>query len=106
MTEPKVDFKPEWNEDRERYFAKHPHSMSELFTCPKCGGGEFREYAYNETLQHGVRIKGTAERFEPDYEEADTIELLDNFKLLSYECETCNAELIVEEGKLKLREVK
>ena len=79
--------------------------VSNFFKCPKCGGTDFKEYAYNETLQHGVKIVDLSDGgFDPDYDRADAVEFLDNFKILGYGCETCEADFIVEDGKIKLNE--
>jgi len=66
--------------------------------CPHCGGEEFIEFAKCDTLQKGVRIGEKDGAVEMSYDDAGTVDLLDDFEVTGYTCGACGAELPPEFG--------
>lgn len=70
----------------------------EYLACPKCGCTEFTEYAKQFTSQAHVKIDKKTRK--PDYDGADMWEASDDFEVINYECEQCEANFTLILGKL------
>ncbi len=61
--------------------------------CPKCGNEYFTEQTLSYTYQKGIRITKDGE---PDYDDADGLEISDVEELIGYFCTRCDSKLNVE----------
>ena len=66
--------------------------------CPHCGSEEFIEFAKCDTLQKGVRIGEKNGAIKSRYDDAGTVDMLDDFEVTGYMCGACSAELPPEFG--------
>jgi hypothetical protein len=66
--------------------------------CPQCGGDSFTELAKCETLQKGVRLDEESGVVESSYDDAGTVDLLDQYEVTGYTCDVCGAEYHPEFG--------
>lgn len=70
---------------------------NEFLKCPKCGSGEFAEYAEQITVQRGVRVESSGKL---NWDFAGSAEFTDDFATLYLQCD-CGSTYRVRNGKLR-----